>query len=175
MRVWTRPLVAVATGLALVGAAGCGAKGEEAGSPAPPAADALASIDPCSVLAPQDLSALGLPASGDPDKGLSWKPGCIYDGDNLGVSVYKDTHYTVDGIKTQSQWAKWDQADINGRPAVTAVNAASTQARLCSTMFDSGKGRIEVQVGTNNPGDNSQCDQSQKIAKQIEPRMPKKQ
>ena len=175
MRVWTRFVMAAAAGFTLVGAAGCSSLGSGAGAPPQPPKDELASVNPCSVLAPQELSASGLPSTGEPDTALSFKPGCIYDGDDFGVSIYKDTHATVDAIKAQSQWVKWDQVNVNGRPAVTAVNAGSDQARVCTTMFDAGKGQIDVQARTNDPGDNSQCQKSQEIAKQIEPRMPKKQ
>ena len=169
-----RYLAAVASALALLGSAGCGATGGGSETPPPPK-DELASVNPCDALTPQDLAASGLPESGQPENKLPWKPGCEYDSDELGLTVYKDTNFTVDRIKTQSQWVKWDQIDVNGRPAVTAVNGSSADARVCSTMFDSGRGRIEVMVGTNNPDNNSQCQKSQEIAKQIEPRMPKKQ
>ena len=175
MRVWIRSVAVVAAGTVLVGAAGCSALGGGVDGPPTPPKDELASLDPCSILNQQEKSQLGLQGPGDRVQDVSWSPGCMYDSDDLGITVSKDTQFSVDAIHGQSQWAKWEQTDINGRPAVTAINAGSTKARLCSTMFDAGKGRIEVQVGTNHPGDNSFCEKSQEVAKQIEPRMPKKQ
>ena len=81
----------------------------------------------------------------------------------------------MESSQTKPTWMKFDRADINGRPGGTGVVQGTAQARQCVTMFDAGRGLIDVQVSTKDPGDQSQCDQSQKIAKQIEPRMPKKQ
>jgi len=42
-------------------------------------------------------------------------------------------------------------------------------------MFDAGRGLVDVIVTTNNPADQTQCQKSQEIAKQIAPAMPPKQ
>ena len=114
-------------------------------------------------------------ADGKPAADVPFQPYCMYDGKDIGVSIYKDTKFTVDALHSQAQWAKWDPTDLNGHPAVTAIDSGSTKARICDTMFDAGRGRIDVQVAANHPGDNSACDKSQEIAKQIAPRMPQKQ
>ena len=174
MRVWTRPVLAVAAVLPLVGAVGCSALGGEEGPPPAPK-DGLASVDPCKVLTPQAREPYGIPDAGEPVTDLPWQPSCMYQNRNFGVTVYKDTKFTVDALHGQAQWAKWDPVNLNGRPGVTAVNSGETKSRLCETMFDSGRGRISIQFHMNHPGDESYCEKSQEIAKQIAPAMPPKQ
>lgn len=172
----TRSLVAVAAGLSLAVVAGCGAHGENGdSSSAPPPKDPLTTLDSCSILTPQDLSTFGLEGPGSPEHDVSWSPGCYFQGDAISASVHTNFKETAESSQSKPVWAKFDRVDINGRPGATAITQGTTQARQCVTMFDAGRGLVDVQVSTQNPGDNSQCDQSQKIAKQIEPRMPKKQ
>ena len=168
--------MASAAGLALVGAAGCSALGgdkEDASSAPPP--NALASLDPCQVLTQQDLSAYGIEGPGTPVKDVPWAPGCMYQSSDLGLSVYADTKDTVESTHSHSQWAKWDNVDIVGRPGAVAVNGGSKNAHICNAMFDSGRGRINVQAETNKDGDSSECQKAQDVAKQVAPRMPPKQ
>lgn len=172
MRVWSRSLLAAAAGLALVGAAGCSALG---GGPTPPAKDELASVDPCKVLTPQELAPYGVNSPGQPRADVPFQPACDYQSDDFEVSFYKDTRYPVDAIHKQAQWAKWDPVDIDGRPGVSAINAGASHASACETMFDAGKGRVSIQVQTNNPGDQSFCQKSEDLARKIAPRMPQKQ
>ena len=174
MRVWTRSVLAAAAGLTLVGTAGCSSLGG-AEEPPPAPKDELASVDPCKVLTPEELARYGIQGPGTPVADVPFQPACQYQGQDYDLSVYKDTQFNVEAIHKQGQWAKWDPVSLNGRPAAVTIDAGSTRARLCDTMFDSGKGRVSVQFGTHHPGDNSFCEKSQEIAKQIEPRMPKKQ
>lgn len=174
MRVWVRSALTAASCLSLIGMAGCSALGGSE-APSPPPKDELASVDPCQILTPQELSAVGVPGPGQPISDVSWVNQCMYDGNDVGVTVYKDTRSNVEALHSQAQWAKWDPIDVAGHTGVTAINTEETKSRICETMFDSGNGRISVQVSANHPGDESSCPKSQEIAKQIAPRMPQKQ
>ena len=174
MRALFHTAAAVGAGLVLLAATGC-SQSEGGDQPPPRQPDALAGVDACSILTPQDASAAGVSPSGSPQTDVSSEPGCYYDGDAMTVTTYKNLKDTVDSSSKKSNWAKFDRVDVNGRPGATAVSSGSTEAQICSTMFDAGKGMIRVSAHGKNAGDQSACDQSQKIAKQIEPRMPKKQ
>lgn len=176
MRAWIRPLVACAAGFALIGTAGCGALGGDKSDAAPPP-NAVASLNPCQILNQQELSAYGIHAPGNPVKDVSWVPGCMYQSDDsiLGLSVYVDTKDTIEATHSHSQWAKWDDVDIAGRPGAVAVNAQSKTAHVCNAMFDAGQSRIDVQVETDKAGDSSECQKAEDVAKQIAPRVPPKQ
>ena len=169
-----RTTAIVLSGLALALSAGCGPSAGGDG-PTPPRSDALAGVDPCSILTPQDLGTAGLRPNGSPQSDVATEPGCYYSGRAMTVTTYKNVAETVESSATKPDWAKFDRFDLNGRPAATSVSAGSTQAQICSTMFDSGKGMIRVSAHMKRAGNEDACQKSQEIAKQIEPRMPKKQ
>jgi hypothetical protein len=146
--------------------------GEE---PAPPKPDALQSVDVCSILTPDDANAVGVRPQGTPETQVSSEPACAYRGSDKDVTTYKNLTTTVEAETGKPVYARFDKVDVGGRPGAVTVAQGSTHARICSTMFDSGKGMIRVSVRTKNPGDESYCQQSQEIAKKIEPRMPPKQ
>ena len=174
MRALFRTAATIGSGLALVAAAGCG-QGMGGGEAPPQQPDALASLDACSILTPDQATAAGVKPQGAPDTQFSSEPGCAYRGSDVDVTTYKNMTTTVEAETGKPVYARFDKVDVNGRSGAVTVAQGSTRARICSTMFDAGKGMVRVSVRTKHPGDNSFCEKSQEVAKQIEPRMPKKQ
>lgn len=177
MSLWSRSLVALAAGAVLAGASGCSAGGL-AGEPspersAPPTAQGLKKVDPCQMLIPRDLQDFGLEGPGTPNTALPWEPGCDYGGDPITATVYKNTRQTVESASKKPVWAMFQRVEVNERSAAQAITKGSTQARICSTMFNAGTGLIEVTVSESElPDDLDECAKSAEIAKRIEPRVP---
>jgi hypothetical protein len=175
--------MALAAGLALVGIAGCsqgGSAGKDTTSPTPSAqpGGALANLDPCTIAKPEQLSAAGLPAQGKPQKRADVEPGCEYDSGIRGwkATIYRNATTTFDSYRSQPNWAKVDPVDVNGRPAVNAIDKQAVGAKVCTTIFSAGGGSIVVDAQPGDPRkatDASACDQGLKFAKQIEPNLPK--
>lgn len=178
MSVWSRSLVALAAGVALVGTSGCstgGAAGDKSTETSvPSASQGLKKVDPCKMLTPQDLKDFGLRGPGKPNTTLPWEPGCDYSrGDPITMTVYKNMRQTVVSAGKKPSWAMFKRIEVNGRSGAQAINEGSTQARICSTMFNAGKGLIEVSVSESElPDDLDECAKSTEIAKRIEPEMP---
>ncbi|MDR7300569.1 DUF3558 family protein [Haloactinomyces albus] len=178
MSVWSRSLMVLAAGVALVGASGCSAGGAVEGpsteTSAPSASQSLQKVDPCKMLAPQDLKDFGLEGPGSPNTTLPWEPGCDYSrGDPITATVYKNMRQTVESAAKKPSWAMFKRIEVNGRSGAQAITKGATQARICSTMFNAGKGLIEVSVSESElPDDLDECAKSTEIAKRIEPEMP---
>ncbi|MEU5853384.1 DUF3558 family protein [Saccharopolyspora shandongensis] len=134
----------------------------------------LAQVDPCTMVSPEVLASFGLRGPGEPETGNSSEPGCYFPGDPISGTFYKNQEKTVAAYGAQqSTWAKFDPLQVDGRSAASAVANGSTQAGVCSTLFDTGGGVIILTVS--NKGDNAidPCAKSLKIAEAIAPRMPR--
>lgn len=177
MSVLSRSLVAACAGFVLLGTAGCGPgglAGDDSGEPsAPPQEAGLAGVDPCAVLSPEKLTELGLEGPGQPLNDAPSEPGCDYMGDVIGATVSKNQGKTVESYAKQANWAKFESTDVNGRVGASAVDKGATQARICSAMFNAGGGVIVVDVSETRPGNLDECGEALKIAKLIEPNVPK--
>jgi hypothetical protein len=165
----------LAASVTLAGAAACapgntsGNDSNESGSPAPQGQ--LSSVDPCAVLKPADSTAAGFEGAGKLQPGVD--PNCAYRGQLIAANVYKSTTETVAVAEKKPVWAKFERTDVNGRTGATAISSGSTQARLCSVMFDAGGGMIRVAVREIRPGDLDECGEALKVAKLVEPNVPK--
>jgi hypothetical protein len=93
----------------------------------------------------------------------------------LTLAVHRNVAETTETSQKKPVWATFNRTDIAGRPGASAITKGSEHARACTTMFDAGRGMVDVIVTMNHPGDESQCEKSQEIAKQIAPAMPPKQ
>ncbi|MEV0055783.1 DUF3558 domain-containing protein [Saccharopolyspora shandongensis] len=173
MKVLSRTVVAACAGAALLAAAGCG--GGTAKRDPEPAQEkqGLAQVDPCTMVTPDVLESFGLRGPGDPETGISSEPGCYFNGERISGIFYKNQEKTVESYGKQDNWAKYDRLQIDGRPAASAIDKSSTQARICSTLFDAGGGVIILSVTEKRDQGLDECGEALKIAEAIAPRMPK--
>lgn len=138
-----------------------------------PKESALADVDPCSMLTPEEAAKFGFETPGEKDDILPSEPACGYSGDPFGGTVSLNKEKSVKDLSEQDNWARFDQTKVNGRSAATAVDASATDARICTTMFDAGGGVVFVDVTEERDKGLDECAESKKIAEAIEPRMPK--
>ncbi|WP_347567520.1 DUF3558 domain-containing protein [Actinopolyspora sp. BKK1] len=168
--------------MALLGVAGCGPGGlagdesegaTEETSAAKPSEEVLAGVDPCNVLSDAELKSFGLEVPGEVTNNPSWAPGCQYQGDPVVASIRKETRDTVDSAAEKDTWAEFRRTEVNGRTAATAVTKGATQARLCSALFDAGRGMIQIQAHEISSSDSlDECAKALEIAKKVEPNVP---
>lgn len=176
MRALSLSLAAFGGSLLLVSAAGCGTGGSGEGAAAPPpspAVEEFAKLDSCKILTSDDVAALKLDGPGSPESDIASEPGCYYDGDAMSVVAYKNTKDTVDSSQKSSNWAQFNRVDVNGRSGATGIAQGSTQSGICSAMFNSGDHMVRIAVSDKGMNSVNKCDEALKIAKQVEPRMPK--
>ncbi|MER6987813.1 DUF3558 domain-containing protein [Saccharopolyspora hirsuta] len=171
MKVLARSTVGACAGAALLVAAACGTPQED---PAPTASNqGLAQIDPCTMVSPDVLASFGLRQPGDPEDGDPSEPGCYFNGDKIAGIFYKNQEKTVESYGQQDNWAKYDRLEIDGRPAASAIDKGSTQARICSALFDAGGGVIKLTVTEKRDQGLDECGEAVKIAEAVAPRMPR--
>lgn len=177
MRLSSRSLLAATAGVALFGLAGCfgGADaggGKPSGQPSGEQGSALASLDPCTIMKPDQLTAAGLPTAGTPANETPSEPGCTYAGDTSTIGIYRAAGTSFDAYSKQ-QWKEFTRVAVNGRPAANAKKPEFTDD-MCVTLMSSGGGTIQVHAGAADPRKPfNGCAESLKIAKQIEPSLPK--
>ncbi|MER7010379.1 DUF3558 domain-containing protein [Saccharopolyspora sp. NPDC000359] len=171
MKVSGRSTVGACAGAVVLAVAACGAPQED---PAPTRSDqGLAQIDPCTMVPSDVLASFGLREPGDPEGAGSSGPGCYFNGDKIAGIFYKNQEKTVESYGQQDNWAKFDRLEIDGRPAASAIDKGSTQARICSALFDSGGGLIKITVTEKRDQGIDECGEAVKIAETIAPRMPR--
>lgn len=134
-----------------------------------PAQPSVASIDPCAVLKPADLTRFGTFENGEPDtssgvRSCSWKLHVSQAGDpSYAVSVdVRDSAGINDGPAGQS-------AEVNGRPAVQSPNLDAGDCTIRLKVSDS----TRVDVGITGLNGGQACDVGSKVAYVVEPRLPK--
>jgi uncharacterized protein DUF3558 len=167
-------------GVAMLGLAACsgGSGGETPGrdtsAPTTQAqAPGLKDFDPCNFLEPADLSAAGVSGPGEPRKQFESEPGCRYEGENLLLTLYKNQEETVDTYKSGGQWDSYDLVNLNGRKAARGVAAGASGQGGCSAIVDAGGGVVIIDVvGIMRGSVPDTCGEAEKIARQIEPRLP---
>jgi uncharacterized protein DUF3558 len=175
VRILSRTVVAVCAGVALLSAAGCGGGSPKEGSPgSTEQKQALATVDPCTLLTPKELESFGFEGPGQPETGISSEPGCSFRGKPFTATFYKNQEKTVEAYGQQEgTWAKYDRLEIDGRPAASAIAEGSTQARICSALFDAGGGVIILTLSEFRDQGLDECGEALKIAEAIAPRMPR--
>lgn len=181
MTALSRSMISATAGLVLIGLAGCsggaadGGGAPTEGKPAPEAGGALQSFDPCSFLSPEDLSAAGVKGPGEKQDNFDHEPGCSFEGQNILLTVYKNQEETVTKYEKDGNWDKYEKFDLNGRNAARAVEAGGGSVDAgCSVVVDAGGGVVLVDVTEAMPGSVSdKCGEAEKIARQIEPKLPK--
>ncbi|WP_093265153.1 DUF3558 domain-containing protein [Saccharopolyspora shandongensis] len=150
--------------------------GGPASSDAPPPKEepqGLAAIDPCALLTPEELKSFGFEESGEPDSSTSSEPGCRFNGRPFRATFSKNQEKTVESYGKQDNWAKFDRAEVDGRPAASAIDKSATQARICSALFNAGGGVIIIDVSEFRDQGLDECAEGLKIAEAIAPRMPR--
>ncbi|MER6991458.1 DUF3558 domain-containing protein [Saccharopolyspora hirsuta] len=171
----SQAVVAACASVVVLALAGCGpSRSSEEPAPGAQQPQALAAVDPCTLLTPEELQSFGFEAPGEPDTGISSEPGCRFNGRPFRATFSKNQEKTVDSYGRQKDtWAKYDRLEIDGRPAASAIAEGSTQARLCSALFDAGGGVIIITVSEFRDQGLDECAEGVKIAEAIAPRMPK--
>lgn len=174
MRKLSRNVVAVCSGAALLGLAGCGTGGGTTNdSTASPQSSGLAQVDPCTVLTPDELSSLGFDGPGEPENTIPSEPGCAFDSLEYGITVSKNQEKSVEEYGQQDSWATFDKTQVDGRPAATGVSKNATQADACTALVDAGGGVVLVDVSLLRAKDLDECGEALKIAGMIAPRLPR--
>lgn len=177
----TRSFQALSVGFAsvsIIALAGCGPGGlagdePSESPPSPQAKPTLSSLDPCSLLKPEEAKEFGFEVPGEKSDILPSEPGCEYSGEPFSATLSYSTEKSVDRFGQQDNWATFDRTKVNGRTAATAIDGGATQARICTTLFDAGEGSILIDLSEKRDKGLDECAESKKIAEAIEPRMPK--
>ncbi|MGP4019168.1 DUF3558 domain-containing protein [Saccharopolyspora sp. 5N708] len=179
----SRSLIVGVAGLALVGLAACsgGTSGgggetgtsEETSAPTSAASGSgLADFDPCSFLTAEELSAAGVSGPGRPANAVESQPGCDFEGENVLLTLSKNETEDFEAYSKNS-FEQFDEIDINGRKAARAVTAGSGGQGICSAIISAGGGIVDVNVaGIMRDSVPDPCGEAEKIARQIEPRLP---
>ncbi|MGI8311194.1 DUF3558 domain-containing protein [Saccharopolyspora hattusasensis] len=173
MKVFSRSVVAACAGAALLAAAGCGGGAAKQKPEPTQEKQGLSQVDPCTMVPPEVLESFGLRGPGEPDSNTSSEPGCYFNGERIAGIFYKNQEKTVESYGRQDNWAKFDRAEVDGRPAASAIDKGSTQARICSALFDAGGGVIILTVTEKRDQGLDECAEGLKIAEAIAPRMPR--
>lgn len=178
MSLVSRSLAVGVAGLALVGLSACSGGtskgGEEPSTPTSAAqSSGLANFDPCTFLTPEELSAAGVSAPSRPVDDIKSQPGCDWEGEDVLLTLSKNE--TEDFEKySKNNFETFDRFDLNGRQAARAVTAGSGGQGICSTIISAGGGIVDVNVaGIMRNSVPDPCGAAEKIARQIEPRLPK--
>ncbi|MER7010376.1 DUF3558 family protein [Saccharopolyspora sp. NPDC000359] len=153
--------------------ASCGRPSSVEGPPTAAAEQGLAKVDMCTLLTPEELESFGFRAPGEPETGSSGEPACAFSGRPFGATFFKNQEMTVEKYSQQDTWAKFDRLEVDGRPAANTITKGSTQARLCSTMFDAGGGVITLTVQEFRDEGANVCAESVKVAEVIAPKLPR--
>ncbi|MEU6130501.1 DUF3558 domain-containing protein [Saccharopolyspora sp. NPDC047091] len=173
----TRRSIAIAACAGLLSLSGCALGGTREGqeSPAPqPKATGLKDFDTCTVLSQEELAAAGVGGPGERVEHLSFEPGCSFEGDVRLLALYKNQDQTVTSYATGGSWDSYDQIDINGRDAARAVSSGSTDQGICNVLVNAGGGVVIVSVsGILRDDVPDPCGEAEKIARQVEPRLPR--
>ncbi|MEU6129073.1 DUF3558 family protein [Saccharopolyspora sp. NPDC047091] len=133
----------------------------------------LAKIDPCTMLTEAELTARGVLPPGQPNEDISSEPGCDFDGEPFGYSFYKNQEMTVGRYGAQSNWAKFERRELDGRPAANTIDRTAVGARICSTMFDAGGGVITVTAQETDDEGRDECAESWQVAELIAAKSPR--
>ncbi|MEU6268747.1 DUF3558 domain-containing protein [Saccharopolyspora shandongensis] len=174
MKVLSRTLATVCAGVAVLAVAGCGGPNSTETPASKTQTQGLAAIDPCTLLTPEELKSYGFEAPGEPTSNTASEPGCRFNGRPFRATFYKNQEKTVESYgQQQGTWAKYDRLEVDGRPAASAVAEGSTQARICSALFDAGDGVIILTLSEFRDQGLDECAEGLKIAEAIAPRMPR--
>lgn len=173
MRPRSSALLAVAAGVALLGATSCSSS-EGGGTPVTESPrGGLGDVDPCSFFAPDDLAAAGVEGPGAPEDDIPSVPGCTFEGESVFLSLYKNQDQTVDSYETAGSWDEYQRTDVNGRAAARAIASGSAGNNICSTLLDAGGGVVQVKVTAVLPDEPvDTCAKANEMATRIEPRLP---
>lgn len=178
MSVLSRSFALGVSGLAVVVVAGCaggvgGSEGEDPSALKEPGA-ALAGVDPCSVMKPDQLTAAGYETQGKPVKQFDFEPGCRYKGEQMILTLYKNQRETVESYGKRSTWAEYSRFDVNGREAARALSKSEQRdGGACTTMLSAGGGVIVLNgIGEDRTGFDT-CGELSRVAEQIAPDLPK--
>lgn len=154
--------------------AGCGGGGDAAPTSEAPKPSALASLDPCTVLSPQELQSIGVQPQGKPvDQGIG-EPGCRFTGGPVRFTVYKaeksDRAYWEG---QRGQMGVFEPNQVGAHEGIKAIPKGSVGHGLCRQIMLADTGSVSVDANTNSSAGADPCSDALKIAQQIEPKLPK--
>ncbi|MDA3627593.1 DUF3558 family protein [Saccharopolyspora oryzae] len=166
----------VTAGLALVGLSACsgGATGsDEQQQTSEAKSSGLADLDVCNFFTADELSAFGVKGPGEPDSTVDTEPGCNFQGDDKDVTLYKVPGTPFDAYTKKGNFDSLKPFEVSGRKAATGVTKGSEGQGICSAFIDAGSGTVTVTVtGLMKDSVADPCGEAEKVARQIEPRLP---
>ncbi|WP_170210256.1 DUF3558 family protein [Saccharopolyspora antimicrobica] len=171
-------VVGTAVGLLL---AGCSTGGAGGGSVEPTTApepeNVLASVDPCTVLSPDELQQLGVTEPGEPvDQGIG-EVGCDFDADGFAFAIYKGETDSIDYWHGQrDKFAIFEENKVGSRNGIKQVTKGAVGQSLCSQVIEVGSGSVSVQFGYDadkKQSDEATCAKAMEVAEVVEPKLPK--
>ncbi|MER5389816.1 DUF3558 family protein [Saccharopolyspora sp. NPDC002686] len=175
MNVLSRAVFAACASAVALTVAGCGGP-TQGGDPASEAQSqkGLAVVDPCELLAPEQLKSFGFNGPGEPTSIVPSQPGCAFKGEPFSITVFKNEEETVESLgRQEGTWAKFDRLEVDGRPAASGISSGSTRARICSAMFNAGGGVIILTVQEFRDQGLDECAEGLKVAEAVAPKLPK--
>ncbi|WP_228047020.1 DUF3558 family protein [Saccharopolyspora montiporae] len=173
-----RTLIVASSGAALLGASACaaGGGGPEGETPDPQAggAAALEKFDPCTFFQPDQLTSWGYAAEAQEAEGVSFEPGCEWEGENAWLSLLKNADETVDSYETSTSWDSYEKKTIGGRPGAVALEAGTTGQGTCTVLIDAGGGVAVYGIdGSTRDSIDDPCGETEKIANETAAELPK--
>lgn len=166
--------VSLTGGLALLAIAGCSGGSADSPKTGEPSASggALANLDTCQIMKPDQLRKAGLPQKGERVELFDFEPGCGYNGDIASVSIAKNAEKTLKSYEDQTNWKSFERIQLKGRPAARALSAQAT-GDMCTMMLAAGKGVVVVGAMASDPrAEFDGCAKAREVAKMIEPNLP---
>lgn len=164
--------------VAVLAVTSCGVSGGEPGeSPESeaPKANALAKIDPCTVVPAEKLQSLGYSTQGTPVDNLKSEPGCRYRGEASSLRVYRNAEETIDSYDESRKWDEYAPISVGSREARRALTAEDKAVGgVCTVVIASGGGLIRLD-GSSNEFDAAfdACGELERVAQAIESDLPK--
>lgn len=173
MSVFSRSLIAATAGTVLIGLSACTGGSSQGGEQPPAGGSGLAAFDPCTFFQQEELASFGVSAQGEVFSPLSFRPGCKWDGDLMGITLNKDLEETV-GAQDREQFDTYTPKSIGGRTAAVAVVAGGEGTGGCNVFVDAGGGMVIYGIaGKMRDSIPDPCGELEKIANQTASRLPK--
>lgn len=128
------------------------------------------SVQPCTLLTPQELQQFGQPSPGTPHDAAG-ETGCEFGGQPFGMTLSKANDGLDYFTKHADKFVKVTKNPVNGRAGVQLL--ISTDGSECSQVMAVGTGYVVVGVVYNFGHTGDPCAKALEIAQVIEPRLPK--
>ncbi|MEV6233714.1 DUF3558 family protein [Saccharopolyspora shandongensis] len=176
--------IAVTGALAAAGLllAGCGGTGggnspstTEQSQPAKPSA--LASVDPCTVVPPDELKSFGVTKPGKfVDQGIG-EPGCDFKTGDYLLTIYKAENSDLAYWQgRRDNFGIFEPNKVGSHEGIKAVTRGSVGQGLCRQIIAAGGGSVSVAIkydADKIQSDDATCAKAMEIAQVVEPKLPK--